>query len=373
MSFIGQFGYTVIGFVVDITVVVFFHELGHFLVGRWCGVKVDAFSIGFGTELAAWTDRKGTRWRIGALPLGGYVKFHGDLNAASMGSDDAVRLMSPAERATTFPAQPVAKRAAIVAAGPVANFVLALVIATGMIYAQGAPSTDARIGSIVPGKPAAAAGFEVGDVVTAIDGRPVASFDAMREIVSHAPGVPLRFSVERDGRDIQLVAAPAAAPTAEPGKAAAAPTGLLGVGVAMTSVSLSHAVKGAGAECWKLVSMTGHYVTGVVRGREKADQLSGPIGIAVVAGQAAQMGVMSSLYLIVVLSVSIGLMNLLPIPLLDGGHLLYYAFEAVRGRPLSLRVQEAGFKVGLAFVMLLMAFAFKNDIVNLGSQMLHLG
>ena len=371
MSYLVDAGYTVFGFIFDITIVVFFHELGHFAVGRLCGVRIDAFSIGFGPELLAWTDRRGTRWRIAALPLGGYVKFHGDMNVASVGPGAASPLMSAAERAETFGAQPVAKRAAIVAAGPVANFVLAMAIMTALIYSQGVPSSDARIGLVNPGSAAAAAGFQPGDVVTAIDGQPVPDFSAMREVVRGAAGRALHFSVRRGDQTIQIEAVPDL--KVEQGNDGPVRGGQLGVQVGRQATTLPRAVADAGDFCWTVVATTGRYVGDVIRLREKADQVSGPIGIATVAGQAARMGVGSVFYLIALISVSIGLMNLLPVPLLDGGHLLYYACEAVRGRPLSPRVQELGFRVGLAFVVLLMAFATKNDLVSAGARLFHAG
>lgn len=362
MSFLVSSGYAIFGFVFDITIVVFFHELGHFAVGRWCGVRVDAFSIGFGPELVAWTDRHGTRWRIAALPLGGYVKFHGDMNAASAGTSDSLAGMSDAERSETFQAQPVSKRAAIVAAGPAANFILAMAIMTALIYAQGVPSTDARIGQVNPGTAAATAGFRPGDVVTAVDGKPVANFSAMRDIVTASAGKALHFVVRRGSDDVYLDAVPDL--RVEQGKAGPVPVGQLGVQVAMQGTTLTRAVADAGETCWNIVATTGRYVGGMIVGRERADQLSGPIGIASVAGQAARMGVGSVFSLITLLSVSIGLMNLMPVPLLDGGHLLYYAYEAVKGRPMSAGAQEFGFKVGLALVSLLMIFATYNDIAR---------
>lgn len=362
MSFLVSSGYTVFGFIFDITVVVFIHELGHFAVGRWCGVQVDAFSIGFGPELFAWTDRHGTRWRIAALPLGGYVKFHGDLNAASAGVGESLAGMSEAERSVTFQAQPVAKRAAIVAAGPIANFILAMVILTGLIYVEGVPASDARIGMVGPGTAAAAAGFRPGDVVKAIDGKPVANFAAMQEIVTGSSGTALHFDILRDAADVGLDAVPET--KVEEGKDGPVQVRRLGVRVAMEGTTLPRAVADAGRTCWNIVSVTGHYVGGLIMGREKADQLSGPIGIASVAGQAARMGIGSILNLITLLSVSIGLMNLMPVPLLDGGHLLYYAYEAIRGRPMSHRAQEFGFKIGLALVSMLMIFATYNDIAR---------
>ncbi|RYC32912.1 RIP metalloprotease [Lichenibacterium minor] len=371
MSFFGPVSsvlYTIVPFVFVMTVVVFFHEMGHFLVGRWCGVKVDAFSIGFGPELFARVDRHGTRWRLAAIPLGGYVKFHGDINPASTG--EATSAMSDAERATTFGAQPVWERAAVVAAGPLANFLLALVIMTGIFYVEGRSILLPRVASVVADSAAARAGFAAGDVVASIDGRPVASFVDMQKIVSASSGVPLAFEVERGGRPIALTATPDRRDVKGP--VGTSSIGVLGVAastdpadVRNERMSLGAAVSEAAGDTWFVIDRTASYVGGLVLGREKPDQLSGPIGVAGVAGQVARIGIGPLFNLIAILSVSIGLINLVPVPLLDGGHLLYFAFEALRGRPMSLGAQEFGFKVGLALVAMLMIFATYNDIAHI--------
>jgi regulator of sigma E protease len=364
----------VIPFVIVLSIVVFFHELGHFLVGRWCGVKVDAFSIGFGPELFAREDRHGTRWRVAAIPLGGYVKFHGDANGASAPDPDAIDAMPAAERAVTFAAQPVWKRAAIVFAGPFANFILAIVILTGVLSFYGRTVIMPRVGTVAVGGAGEAAGFKSGDLVLTIDGEPIPSFAKMQEIVSASAETKLHFVVRRGDADVSLDATPA-------WKEVESLTGKVRIGL----LGL-HAATGAGDireerygpvqslglavdETWQIVRRTGSYVSGLISGRENADQLSGPIGIAQVSGQMAQaahkVGLAPLLNLIAILSVSVGLLNLLPVPLLDGGHLAFFAIEAVRGQALNERAQDFAFRVGLAMVGTLMIFSTYNDIARL--------
>lgn len=363
--------HTLVPFVFVMTVVVFFHELGHFLVGRWCGVQVDVFSIGFGPELFARTDRHGTRWRVAAIPLGGYVKFHGDMNAASAGPSDAIAAMPEAERARTFTAQPVYERAAVVAAGPIANFILALVILSGLFYVEGRSILLPRVASVVAGSAAEKAGFAAGDVVHSIDGRPIDSFVDMQKIVSVSSGVPLSFGIERGGQDLSLIGTPERRDVKNP--LGTSNTGVLGVSASTDPADVRNVRLGLGAsvveaahETWFVIDRTASYIGGLVIGREKPDQLSGPIGVAGVAGQVAKIGIGPLFNLIAILSISIGLINLVPVPLLDGGHLLYFAFEALRGKPMSVGAQEFGFKVGLALVSMLMIFATYNDISHFG-------
>lgn len=364
----------VVPFVIVLSVVVFVHEFGHFIVGRWCGVKVDAFSIGFGPELFARIDRFGTRWRVAAIPLGGYVKFHGDANGASVPDPEAVEGMPEAERAVTFAAQPVWKRSAIVFAGPFANFILAIAIFTGIFAIYGRTVLTPRVGSVVAGGAGQAAGFKVGDLVLSIDGAPIPTFSKMQEIVSVSADTKLVFVVRRDGGDVTLEATPA-------WREVEAATGKVRIGMLGLQASTARgdvheerygpieSVGLAVAETWQVVSRTGVYVGGLISGRESADQLSGPIGIAQISGQMAQaapkVGLAPFLNLIAILSVSIGLLNLMPVPLLDGGHLLFFGIEAARGRALNERAQEVAFRVGLAMVGTLMIFSTYNDIARL--------
>ncbi len=361
--------YTVVPFVFVMTVVVFFHELGHFLVGRWCGVRIDTFSIGFGPELFARVDRRGTRWRIAAVPLGGYVRFHGDMNAASVQSDEALTHMPAEERSATFAAQTVAERAAIVAAGPIANFLLALVILTGIFYVEGRSILLPRVASVQPDSAAARGGFAPGDIVLSIDGQQIQSFFDMQSVISGASGIPLAFVVERDGREVPLDATPERRDVKGP--LGTSSIGVLGVAASTSAadirrekLGLVQSVSEAARDTWFVIQRTGSYVGGLVMGREKPDQLSGPIGVAGVAGRVARIGIGPLLNLIAILSISIGLINLVPVPLLDGGHLLYFAFEALRGKPMSSGAQEFGFKVGLALVSMLMIFATYNDLLH---------
>ncbi len=350
------------------SMVVFFHELGHFLVARWCGVRVLVFSIGFGPELFGFNDRQGTRWKFAAIPLGGYVKFFGDENAASVPDQAAVAAMNASERKQSFVDQPVGKRSAIVVAGPLANFVLAIVIFAGLFMLFGKPSTAARVETVQPGSAAATAGFQPGDVVLRINGRKIESFSEMQRIVSRSAGESLTIVVGRAGGEVTLTAVP----TLREVKDAFGNVhriGVLGIGRSTDpseqqyeSVSPLRAIVLGFTETWFVMEGTLSYIGRVFVGRETADQVGGPIKIAEVSCQVATFGMAALLQLAAVLSISIGLLNLFPVPLLDGGHLMFYAIEKVRGRPLSERAQEVGFRIGLALVVMLMIFATYNDI-----------
>ncbi|MDO8534446.1 MAG: RIP metalloprotease RseP [Xanthobacteraceae bacterium] len=362
-----------IPFLFVLTVVVFFHELGHFWVARRCGVKIDAFSIGFGPELLGFNDWHGTRWKLSMIPLGGYVRFHGDDSAASTPDQKALAAMSEQERRVSFFHQSVAKRAAIVAAGPIANFILAVLIFAAVFFAYGRQSTTARVDGIQPGSAAEAAGFAPGDLVVSIDGREIANFADMQRIVGVSPGQALKIVVERKGSQVTLTATPLLREIKDHfGNVHR--LGLLGISRSTTAADVVtehfgpiQALRLGVEETWFVVERTLGYVAGIVVGRESADQLGGPIRIAQVSGQVASMGFAALLHLTAVLSVSIGLLNLFPVPLLDGGHLLFYAIETIRGRPLSERAQELGFRIGLALVLMLMIFATWNDILHLTS------
>jgi regulator of sigma E protease len=360
----------IVPFVFVLSVVIFFHELGHFLVGRWCGVKVDTFSLGFGPELFGFNDRHGTRWRVAALPLGGYVKFHGDANGASMSDEDAVVAMSAEERSVTFFAQNVWKRAAVVAAGPVANFILAIVIFTGIFSAYGRAILIPRVDKVTQDSAAAAAGFQPGDLIVSINGTKIDNFADMQRIVQHSADMPLTIMVERENQQVALVATPRRKTVKTPlGTTDIVQLGVEGGGSKeswhIQRSGLPESVQLATEETWSIVQQTGAYISGLVTGRESTDELSGVIGIAKVSGEAAKIGFAALLNLAAVLSISIGILNLLPIPLLDGGHLLYYAIEAIRGKQLNEKVQHFGFRVGLTFVIGLMILATYNDISRL--------
>jgi regulator of sigma E protease len=365
--------YAIVAFLFVLTIVVFVHELGHFLVARWCGVRVMVFSIGFGPELFGFNDRHGTRWKVSAIPLGGYVKFFGDENAASVPDQAAVAAMSDAERKVSFVHQKVGPRAAIVVAGPLANFILAIVIfaLAAMIY--GRQSTLPRVDTVQPNSAAAAAGFEPGDVVQSINGRAIRSFSDMQRIVSVSAGESLIFIVERGGKQVTLKAVPALQDVKD-NFGNTHRMGVLGITRSLASdevrferVGFTAAVGIGFTETWTLVEQTMSYIWRIFAGRASADQLGGPIMIAQMSGQVASVSFSLLIQFVAMISVSIGLLNLFPVPLLDGGHLLFYAIEAVRGRPLSERAQEYGFRIGMALVLMLMVFATYNDIGRLAS------
>src|SRR5246500_5727913 len=369
----GFVGY-IIPFLFVLTIVVFFHELGHFLVARWAGVKVLTFSLGFGPELVGFNDRHGTRWKISAVPLGGYVKIFGDDTEASTPSADALANMTEEERQGSFHHKKVGPRAAIVAAGPIANFILAIVIFTCLFTFFGKPSTTARVDRIEAGSAAEAAGFQVGDIVQSIEGSKIDTFTDMQRIVSTHAGDKLQFVVKRGDSTVELDGTPELREVKDPfGNVHR--IGVLGItrqtaaGDVLTErVDPATALWLGGEETWFVIERTLSYIGGVFTGREAADQVGGPLRIAQISGQVATIGLAALIHLAAVLSISIGLLNLFPVPLLDGGHLLFYAVEAVRGRPLSDRAQEMGFRIGLGLVLMLMVFATYNDILHLAAS-----
>jgi regulator of sigma E protease len=378
LSHLHALGGGVVGYLVPflfvLSLVVFFHELGHFLVARWCGVRILVFSIGFGPEIVGFNDRYGTRWKIAAIPLGGYVKFFGDENAASVPDTERLAAMDEAEKSQSFVFQPVAKRAAIVVAGPLANFLLAIVIFAGIFMFYGKQSMTARVDTVQPDSAAAAAGFQPGDLVTAINGSAIGDFADMQRVVSDSAGEPLNITVDRKGTELVLKATPALKEIKD-NFGNVHRIGILGItrstapeDLKFQPVPAPRAVLMGVQETWFVIDRTLSYIGGVVVGRESTDQLGGPIRIAQMSGQVATAGFVALIHLAAVLSVSIGLLNLFPIPLLDGGHLLFYGIEALRGRPLSERAQEVGFRIGLAIVLMLMIFATFNDIVHLATS-----
>ncbi len=366
----GLIGY-IVPFLFVLTIVVFFHELGHFLVARWAGVKVLTFSLGFGPELIGFNDKHGTRWKLSAIPLGGYVKFFGDESEASTPSPETLAAMSDDERKVSFHGQHVGPRVAIVAAGPIANFILAIVIFASLFTFYGKPNQSARVDKVEAGSAAAAAGFQQGDVVIAIDGQPIENFTQMQRIVSTSAATKLFFKVKRANETLTLEGTPELREVKD-AFGNKMRVGILGITRASTPgeannepVNPAAAVWLGVKETWFVAKSTLDYIGNVVTRRASADQVGGPIRIAQISGQVATIGLSALIHLAAVLSVSIGLLNLFPVPLLDGGHLLFYAVEAIRGKPLSERSQEMGFRVGLALVLMLMVFATYNDILHL--------
>lgn len=452
---------TMAAFLLVLMAVVFVHEMGHFLVARWCGVTVTTFSIGFGKEIYSWVDSKGTRWRIAALPLGGYVKFLDDANAASAPDEEKLKDLTPEERAGAFQTKPVWQRAAVVFAGPGANFLFAAVIYTLVnltvgvrnippvieAVAPGLPAEQAglragdritavdgkpvdgfddvlrmvstsagrtlaidverdgkrstlsvtplvrefsdslgvkarigeigiksnipaRIGEVIPGFPAEAAGIKAGDVVKSIDGVGLESFDALAGVVNASPNKPLKIIVERNGADVGVEVTPVSKPRQE-ATGEIVCIGRIGIAPAPVdpqSVGILEACRLGVSETADLLTQAFHGMRDVFFGRQPLEQVGGPILMAEVTAKAVGYGLEQVFLLMAFFSANIGLLNLLPIPLLDGGHLVFYAVEAIRRRPLTPAVQEVCFRIGLAIVLLIMTVAFKNDIVRVWSN-----
>lgn len=405
----------IFAFIVLLTIIVFFHEYGHFSVARMLGVRVDVFSIGFGKPLWRWIDRKGTEWRIASWPLGGYVKFFGDLNAASQArpdvaedrkddphpvttqfprpghEDDIGRRMTAEERAVCFHFKPLWARAAIVAAGPIANFVLAVAIFAGLFMTLGRTTLDPVVGAVSPESAAAEAGFEAGDRLVSVDGRMITKFNELYDLVLLSGGQTMRFAVEREGESVEITVTPRRVES-EDRYGNPIERWMLGIAPDVNAYSFTRygplgALREGVRELGRILSVTVRYISKIVTGKEDARQLGGPIKIAQYAGQSAMSGFDESGYserpglltmlkvslvdfisLAAVISVSIGFLNLLPIPVLDGGHLLYYAYEAIAGRPLGARAQAIGFHLGLVLLASLMIFVTWNDINNLLSS-----
>ena len=351
----------VAAFVVTLGILVFVHELGHYLAARWRGVYVEAFSIGFGPAIASWTDKLGTVWKLSWLPLGGYVKLHGQERPENV--SDEVRAGWKDGR--TFHEKSVASRAIIVAAGPIANFALTVVLFSLLVGALGRPVavTQSVVGEIMAGSAAAKAGLMAGDRVTAIDGQPIAQFADLQRVVAANPDRTVQMTVERNG-------APETVPVAigsRPGNGGER-TGVLGVANAFDYVPVNpfEAVAAGARQTWDVAASTLGAVGQMLGGHRGTDELSGPLGIATLSGQVSRLGFSVMVSFIAVLSVNLGLVNLFPIPVLDGGHLLFYAAEAVRGRPLPPRMLEYGFRAGFALLAGLFVFATWNDLTHLG-------
>ncbi|MBM3488869.1 MAG: RIP metalloprotease RseP [Alphaproteobacteria bacterium] len=448
----------IVPFLAVLTVLVFVHELGHYLVARACGVRVLVFSIGFGRELYGWNDRAGTRWKIGALPLGGYVKFFGDSNAASAQDTRLLDEMAPAAQKISFHHKSLAQRAAIVAAGPIANFVYAILVLALLFMAFGQRVTPPEIGRVLPGgvaekaglqagdvvrqisgrrverfeeieeavllnpdrpqvwrldrqglafevkltpsgversdleglkrrygdagilpanpavvgevragTPAAAAGFQPGDRIVAANGRPIDSFEMLQDAVAASGGRSITLSVLRQGERLDLVTTPKreTVPAAGGGGRERWLIGIQRAPRPLLRLSLGEAVVEAARTSYDLIDRTLGYLGEMITGQRGTEDLGGPLRIAHASGQAAQLGWEQVVMLSVLLSLNLGLINLFPIPILDGGHLLLYACEAVRGRPLTERMQDFAFRFGLALIAMLAVFATWNDLVNL--------
>ena len=361
------FFWSLLFFFVAIGPLIFIHEMGHYLVGRWCGVKADVFSIGFGREMAGWTDKRGTRWKLSLLPLGGYVKFAGDMSPASEPSDEWKQLPA-GERAVTFQAQTLWKRALIVAAGPFTNLLLAVFIFMGIFAAYGQPRALSVIGAVVPGSAAAVAGFKPGDRIVAIGDTAIDQFDEISDIVALRPGVSMSFKVLRSGKEQTIIAAPAEE-VFKDRFGNIAKLGRLGLQSGKIEVvklsPLELPVAGV-VQTWRVLNSMVDGLAQIILGRISVKELGGPLKIGKYSGQMATLGVVAFLGFVALISINLGFINLLPIPMLDGGHLTFYALEAILRKPVSAQVQEWAFRAGFAVLIGFMVLVNFNDLESFG-------
>jgi regulator of sigma E protease len=392
-GFLLNVAFYIVPFLLVVGIVVTIHEFGHFLAAKALGTKIDQFSIGFGKAFAHWTDKSGVEWRLGWLPIGGFVRFAGDDNAASVPDQDDLQTLrrelvareGEAALNRYYHFKPLWQRAVISAAGPFANFLLSTVIFAALLVTLGEPISAARISMVVPNKPAAQAGFQAGDLIVEADGRPVKSFDTVKQLIILRTGVPLTFVVDRAGQKVVLNVTPVRGDVTD---AVGRKHRLGTIGVGFSNLPQDRktvhygpvaALAGGVDRTIDVIRTTVFYIGRMITGRENADQISGPLGMAQISGDLAKQtadvstdlasfalnAFLTVLLLVANISVGIGFLNLMPIPVLDGGHLLFYAYEAVARRPLAAKVQAVGYRVGLALVLGLMLFATVNDLQRL--------
>lgn len=356
----------VLAFLAAIGPLVFIHEMGHYLVGRWCGIGAQTFSIGFGHEIAGWTDKRGTRWKIGWLPLGGYVRFAGDMDPASMGKN--LDALSPEERARAFHAKPIWQRFLVVLAGPAANFLLAVLIFAGFFMAYGVPRTPPVVAGVAQGSAAAGARLVPGDRIIAANGRAIDNFRDLSNYTVMRPGERVVFRVERGGQEFDApVTLGRAVETDRFGQRFE--VGRLGVAMprpVFARVGPLELLPEAVDATWDTTRSMAEGIWQLVSGRRPLNELHGAIKMAQLAGQFATLGLVDFIQLIALFSINLGFINLLPVPMLDGGHLALYAVEAVRRRPLGERAQEWVFRGGLAAILTLFLFTTFNDLGSFG-------
>ena len=359
---------TILPFLFILTVVVFVHEMGHYLVGRWCGIGVKAFSIGFGPEIIGFNDRRGTRWKLSAIPLGGYVKFAGDENASSRPDAAALSELSEEDRAQAFQFAAVWKRAATVFAGPAANFILTIAIFSTIFALYGRVIADPMVARAMPGSAAEIAGFLPGDKFLRVDGAPIETFSDVQRYVSTRAGQSIKFVMEREGKEVELTAIPKETEIKDP-LGNKIKIGVVGVETnkdvgkfRVVNYGPIAAVGEGIKESFFIAGQTGEFLGRLVRGREDKCQLGGPVKIATMAGKAAEKGFTWLIQLTALLSIGIGILNLLPIPPLDGGHLLFYAIEGAIRRPVTEKLQEWVYRIGGIMVLTFMGFVIFNDL-----------
>jgi regulator of sigma E protease len=367
-TFIDKLYHYGLPFVVVLSILVFVHEFGHFWVARRCGVKIETFSIGFGGEIFGWTDKQGTRWRVGWLPVGGFVKMFGDADASSKPDALAASQMNEDERRVAFAHKALWQKALIVGAGPGINFLFAILVMAGLFATVGQPFTPPVIGKIQPGSAAEQAGLQPGDLVKSVDGVEVHRFEELRQMIMLDTGEALTLSLLRDGRPMTLKATPEIVDerdllgnTQKIGRLGMLPSG----DVVIRHEDPFTALWQASRETWTITATSLETLGQMIIGRRSTDDLSGPIGIGQLSGEVWKEGFVPVVHFIALLSINLGLINLFPIPVLDGGHLLFYAIEAVRRRPVSERALALGFRVGFALIVSFFVFVMWHDLSRL--------
>ncbi len=364
VSTFGQLFLWTVPFLIVLGVVVIVHELGHFLAARALGISVETFSIGFGPEIFGFYDKKGTRWRLAWIPLGGYVKFKGDETVASMPSREKLETLSAAERVGNFHTAPLWRRTLIVLAGPFSNFFLSFVIFTGIVLATGIVYQEARIDCVVPGEPAAQAGLQAGDKVLSVSGANVKSFEDFKRLIALNARSPLDLVVDRGGKQIELRTVPELTEQECVGRIGVVVSGAP-ENIRVEKVGIAGAAAEGLQKTWILVDAPLRFFGQLFHGNACSNSLGGPVKIASITKTIASEGFINLIPLIAFISASVGLFNLFPIPVLDGGHLLFYGLEAILGKPLSQRAQEIGFQIGFALILMLMVFVTWNNVVDL--------
>lgn len=367
MAFLNIFTTYAVPFIVVLTILVFVHELGHYLIARWNGVRVEVFSIGFGPEVFGWTDKAGTRWKISILPLGGYVRMFGDANAASAPDQEILRTVKEEDKKHTLHGKTVWQRIAVIAAGPLANYLFAIGVFTVLFAVVGQRYTPAEIGFVQAGSPAEQGGLIGGDRVLEVENVPVQRFEDMQVIISENAGKPLSFKIARGGRKLDILVIPERKVVTDI-FGNLHEQGFLGVGRQGAEYIKRNPIQAFGYACKETFSLTTQTLASIGQmfiGMRSTNELGGPLRIAQLSGEIAQLGLPSLFWFMGVLSVSLGLINFFPIPMLDGGHLVFYVMEVITGKPVKAKTQERWFQIGFFIIVGLMAFSFWNDLKQL--------
>lgn len=367
MEIISNLLHYIIPFMIVLTALVFVHEFGHFWVARRVGVKVEVFSIGFGKELFGFNDKQGTRWKVCLIPLGGYIKMFGDKTAASNSDEELVARLSASERKIAFPCKSLLSKAAIVIAGPAANYLLAALIFAGFFVAYGVPNASSEVSKILPNSPASIAGIEPGDMIVEIDEQKITSFNDIKNIMSISTGDTITLIIKRHDLLISKKITPEAIFVKDMvgNDAKTYKLGIIAENITLEKKDIFTAMKLAITECYELSVMSLRAMGQIIIGKRSSKELGGPIKIAQYSAKSAENGPLSLLWFIALLSVNLGLMNMLPIPVLDGGHLLIYFVEATMGKKIASKVQEFGLQIGIILLIMLTIFVTVNDVVSL--------